>query len=61
MSVRDIYKQRDGDFVFIRTDTLVERLRRIRALNGGVSASGMGRHIWDGCTIEDARTKKKRF
>ncbi|MBL7068473.1 MAG: hypothetical protein ISS34_01270 [Candidatus Omnitrophica bacterium] len=65
MTIRDIkemYKDKGDDLVFIRTDTLVERLRRLRALNTGLSNTGVTRRIWNGCVIEEAaRTKKKRF
>lgn len=40
-----------GDFVFIRMDTLIERLKRMRALNSKPSNIGLTQYTWKSCTL----------
>lgn len=51
------YKKGDNDFVFIRMDTLIERLRRMRALNSNPANIGITQYTWKSCAID----KKRRF
>lgn len=41
----------DDDFVFIRMDTLIERLKRMRALNSKPSNIGLTQYAWKSCTL----------
>ncbi len=56
-------KQTKNDFVFIRMDTLIERLKRMRALNSTPANIGLTQYTWKSCTIGDSfcanKTKRK--
>ncbi|MFH1753118.1 MAG: hypothetical protein ABH875_02950 [Candidatus Omnitrophota bacterium] len=47
------------DFVFIRMDTLIERLRRMRALNSSPSDIGLTQYTWRSCDAVRSITKRK--
>ncbi|NQT06066.1 MAG: hypothetical protein HQ575_00840 [Candidatus Omnitrophica bacterium] len=40
------YRKTDGDFCFMRMDTLIERLRRMRALNSTFANIGITRYTY---------------
>ncbi len=42
----------DTDFIFIRTDTLVERLRRMRALNTEPSNANLRQRALKNCFVK---------
>lgn len=42
----------DTDFIFIRTDTLVERLRRMRAMNAEPSNAGIRQRALKNCFVK---------
>jgi hypothetical protein len=52
-------KKSKNDFVFIRMDTLIERLRRMRALNSTPSNIGLTQYTWRSCTIGDTARRRK--
>ncbi len=39
-------KDKDNDFIFLKMDTLIERLRRMRALNSSPSHIGLTECTW---------------
>jgi hypothetical protein len=53
-------KRQKDDFVFIRMDTLIERLRRMRALNSKPADIGLTQYTWRNCSIEGAAPKRRR-
>ncbi len=53
-------KNSKNDFVFIRMDTLIERLRRMRALNSRPSDIGLTQYTWRSSDAEDALPKKRK-
>jgi len=57
--ISNIKKNKD-DFVFIRMDTLIERLRRMRALNSKPADIGLAQYTWRSCVMEDALSKKRK-
>ena len=62
MTVKSIvsnYKRSKDDFIFIRMDTLIERLRRMRALNSTPANIGLTQYTWRSCTIDEGGTKKR--
>ncbi len=54
--VSNVQKSND-DFVFIRMDTLIERLKRMRALNSTPRNIGLTQYSWKSCIL-DSRTDK---
>jgi hypothetical protein len=54
------YKKSGEDFVFIRMDTLIERLRRMRALNSTPSNIGLTQYTWRSCAIDKKLSGKRR-
>ena len=62
MSIRHMisdYKNNGTDFVFVKMDTLKERLRRIRAMNSKTSHSGIIQYNHKGHTIDRDLFKEK--
>jgi len=51
------YKKNGNDFVFIRMDTLTERLRRMRALNSSPSDIGITQYTWKSCALGERFSK----
>jgi hypothetical protein len=47
------------DFVFIRMDTLIERLKRMRALNSTPANIGLTQYTWKSCSIGTAQKNKR--
>lgn len=45
------YKRTENEFVFIRMDTLIERLRRMRALNSTPANIGLTQYMPKSCAI----------
>lgn len=52
------YKKDGNDFIFIRMDTLIERLRRMRALNSTPANIGITQYTWKSCGIDTTRKRK---
>ncbi len=53
-------KNSKNDIVFIRMDTLIERLRRMRALNSRPSDIGLTQYTWRSSDSEAALLKRKK-
>ncbi|MFH1752985.1 MAG: hypothetical protein ABH875_02270 [Candidatus Omnitrophota bacterium] len=53
------YKKKGNDFDFIRMDTLIERLRRMRALNSTPANIGLTQYTWKSCGIHEGLVDKK--
>lgn len=63
MTVKNIisnHKKNDDDFVFIRMDTLIERLKKMRALNSTPSRIGITQYTWKSCAIDRNNLSKNR-
>jgi len=61
MAVKNIvctHKKDGNDFVFIRMDTLIERLRRMRALNSTPDHIGIVQYTWKSCALGRGLSKK---
>lgn len=56
--VSNIGKASD-DLVFIRMDTLIERLRRMRALNSTPANIGLTQYTWRSCTIDKSASSSR--
>lgn len=52
------YKKEGNDFVFIKMDTLIERLKRMRALNSTPSNIGITQYAWKTCAIDKKDFKR---
>ncbi len=53
------HKKKGNDFVFIRMDTLTERLRRMRALNSTPDNIGIVQYTWRSCIIGKRDSSRK--
>ena len=53
------YKKSGNDFVFIRKNTLIERLRRMRALNSTPDNIGLTQYTWKSCAIGEKDSGKR--
>ncbi len=53
------YRKRGNDFDFIRMDTLIERLRRMRALNSTPANIGLTQYTWKSCAIDKGFSDKR--
>ncbi|MEE8360363.1 MAG: hypothetical protein V3S04_05490 [Candidatus Omnitrophota bacterium] len=53
-------KNSKNDIVFLRMDTLIERLRRMRALNSRPSDIGLTQYTWRSSDSEPALLKRRK-
>jgi len=54
------YKKTNDDCIFIRMDTLIERLKRMRALNSTPADIGITQYTWRSCAISKRRPTKRK-